>query len=160
MSRFSGIWTWKARKRPHISTASVNNHEPSNCDAVSEFASLAPISAETIVQQAAMMMLSLSSCISAMFFLQNHVIKARDGEIYSRSKIIQQSYSKSYNKSYSNDSTWTDCCTAIIQLANSNQSRWSSTITVVLPYNCDDGLHSRATDRCLAGKDVMKVGKS
>ena len=34
--------------------------------------------------------------IGHVFFLLNHVIKARDGEIYSRSKIIQQSYSKSY----------------------------------------------------------------
>ena len=41
---------------PYIPTAAVNNHEPSNCDAVDEFALLQLTAAETIVQQAAMMM--------------------------------------------------------------------------------------------------------
>ena len=42
--------------RPQITTAAANNLEPSNCDAVGEFASFAPTAAETIVQKAAMMM--------------------------------------------------------------------------------------------------------
>ena len=80
-------------------TEEASYSELSHCDVVGEFASLAPTAAVTIVQEAAMMMLSSSSCISAMFFLLNHVTKARDGEIYSR----QQSYSKSYNISYNNE---------------------------------------------------------
>ena len=37
--------------------------------------------------------------ICHVFFI-NHVIKARDDQIYSRSKIIQQSYSKSYTTNH------------------------------------------------------------